>query len=201
MSFTGRDLGLALSEDVGDAASMRYTADDTADTKSLAPAKPKLDFSRKVLPYRSGKAPVWHQEDEDEGEFLAGSRQASAPAMSEHFLSGLDAVPDGAVSWHGIPPCRPATAEPTTAAARRRRAPLAPPYATAPADEVENVPPKTAASPSDVLRLAAAAGSRIRLDDEHPSMMPWASSWMDQSKRPSSRRVRALPRGSQIPWG
>ena len=114
---------------------------------------------------------------------------------------GLDAVPDGAVSWHGIPPCRPATAEPTTAAARRRRAPLAPPYATAPADEVENVPPKTAASPSDVLRLAAAAGSRIRLDDEHPSMMPWASSWMDQSKRPSSRRVRALPRGSQIPWG
>ena len=96
MSFTGRDLGLALSEDVGDAASMRYTADDTADTKSLAPAKPKLDFSRKVLPYRSGKAPVWHQEDEDEGEFLAGSRQASAPAMSEHFLSGLDAAPDGA---------------------------------------------------------------------------------------------------------
>ena len=84
---------------------------------------------------------------------------------------------------------------------RRRRARRSPPYATAPADEVENVPPKTAASPSDVLRLAAAAGSRIRLDDEHPSMMPWASSWMDQSKRPSSRRVRALPRGSQIPWG
>ena len=96
MSFTGRDLGLALSEDVGDAMSMRYTTDDTADTKSLAPAKPKLDLTRKVLPYRSGKAPVWHQEDEDEGGFLAGSRQSSAPAMSEHFLSGLDAVPDGA---------------------------------------------------------------------------------------------------------
>ena len=52
--FTGRDLGLVLSETVGDALTMMHTDDATAD-KDFKPLQPKVDLSRKVLPYRPGK--------------------------------------------------------------------------------------------------------------------------------------------------
>lgn len=65
MEFGKRELGLLLSDTVGDAATLRFTKDDTEATIKET-LKPKIDPSKKITIYRAGQVPTWGHEEEEE---------------------------------------------------------------------------------------------------------------------------------------
>lgn len=64
-TFGARDLALFLPDEVGDIYSLRHTGNDENLNEFQKPI-PKVDQTKKVTRYYSGKAPVW-AEGEDEG--------------------------------------------------------------------------------------------------------------------------------------
>mmetsp|Transcript_7065 Transcript_7065/g.10608 ORF Transcript_7065/g.10608 Transcript_7065/m.10608 type:complete len:478 (+) Transcript_7065:144-1577(+) len=61
--FGKRDIALYISDEVGDAASLKLMNDGTAD--EIEGMKPKLDPTKKVTRYWPGKAPKWVEEEEE----------------------------------------------------------------------------------------------------------------------------------------
>lgn len=66
-TFGLKDIGLLLSDKVGDAYSIRHLKDHT-EQDSFEPLKPKIDQSKKITRYFTGKAPVFAG-DADESQY------------------------------------------------------------------------------------------------------------------------------------
>ncbi|CAM9227041.1 unnamed protein product [Ascophyllum nodosum] len=64
MNFGKRDLGLVLSETVGDADTLRFTKDASELSDKHETLKPKRDPSKKIYIYRAGQVPGWVHEEE-----------------------------------------------------------------------------------------------------------------------------------------
>ena len=95
MSFTGRDLGLALSEDVGDAPRCGTRLMTPPTRRAWRQRSPSSISRAKCCRIGRARRPSGTKRTRTKASSSRGAGKPPRPP-SEHFLSGLDAAPDGA---------------------------------------------------------------------------------------------------------
>lgn len=81
MNFGKRDLGLVLSETVGDADTLRFTRDESELGAKQETFKPKRDPSRKVHIHRAGQRPLGTDDNEAEAPSAKAKKGESRAAL------------------------------------------------------------------------------------------------------------------------
>lgn len=94
MNFGKRDLGLVLSERVGDADTMRFTQDQTELSGTVETLKPKRDPSKKIHIYRAGQVPGWVA-DEEQVEVPASKSKQKGKNRAALQRARVEAEEDG----------------------------------------------------------------------------------------------------------